>query len=80
LYVPSWQVSGMKSYILRVHIASGAGAPNAAVAGIVEDPDTAEMWRFRDRHELWAIVSRATSTQRVSWQPGQGGDRFNRKE
>ena len=44
------------------------------------DPDTAEMWRFRDRHELWAIVSRATSTPRVSWHPGQGGDTCNRKE
>ncbi|HKC43322.1 MAG TPA: hypothetical protein VKC64_05810 [Burkholderiales bacterium] len=70
----------MKSYVLRIHVASNAGAPNAAVAGIVEDPDTGQMWRFHEPHELWAIVSRATSTEQAVWQPGQGGYRFDRKE
>jgi len=70
----------MKSYILRVYVAGGPDLSAAAIAGIVEDPDTGRMWRFRDPQELWTIVSRAPPTRRAAWQAGQDGNRSDRKE
>jgi hypothetical protein len=62
----------MKSYIVRVYRTVGVDGPRAG--GIVEDPDTGQMHRFRNEQELWAIVSGTQSASRIVWYGGNSND------
>jgi hypothetical protein len=49
----------MKSFVVRVYSAPGGRTPDAAMAGIVEDPETGRQLAFHDPQELWAALSGA---------------------
>jgi hypothetical protein len=64
----------MKSYIVRVYVESAAGTSQASIIGIVEEPDTGVITRFRDSQELWAIVSTVAPPSCRASQYGSGGN------